>query len=76
MVNFLEEPLLNYAATKISLELYLGSIDDITSQNSYFVSPINCPDSILKKFPRTRIVVGDKDPLHDDSILFLMSMGR
>ena len=40
------------------------------------MSPLNCPDKILKKFPRTRIIVGDKNPLHDDSVLFLQKMVR
>lgn len=32
------------------------------------------PDDILKKFPKTIIIVGDKDPLRDDSIFITKRM--
>jgi len=45
------------------------SFDNRSCKNP-IVSPIYTPDSVLRKFPPCRLLVGDKDPLHDDCIRF------
>ena len=42
-----------------------GDIDPI---NDRFLSPVRTPNHLLSKFPETWFLVGDQDPLLDDSI--------
>lgn len=39
-----------------------------SKHNDIFSSPILTSNELLKQMPKIRIVVGDKDPLHDDCI--------
>lgn len=38
------------------------------------ISPFNASDEILSKFPKTRIIIGTHDPLHDESVRFLLKL--
>ncbi len=50
------------------MKSYRGEyIDD----NDPFLHPIIAEDSLIKKMPKTLIVVGSSDPLRDDSIRYL-----
>ncbi|KAJ3192614.1 hypothetical protein HK101_006227 [Irineochytrium annulatum] len=51
--------------------MYLGqSPKPINFETDYYLSPVNAPDEILARFPRTFLICGEKDPLVDDMIVF------
>lgn len=39
--------------------------DDDNPEKDFMLSPIATPSHLLKKFPKTYILVCEKDPLHD-----------
>lgn len=43
----------------------------IDREKDFLLSPMNSPAEILKKYPKTRIFVGGKDPFHDDCCRFV-----
>ena len=51
--------------------LYLSgspAIPDVSTD--YYLSPLLVPDEILSRFPKTYFIVGEKDPLVDDTVVF------
>lgn len=42
-----------------------------TTKKDYMINPLITPDSILKHYPKTRILAATKDVLRDESYLFL-----
>lgn len=61
----LDDNLLHHTVLKLCLESYIsepfnGKIDPL-------LSPSKVSDEILSRFPKTRIIVGTYDPLHDES---------
>lgn len=65
---FSQDPILNYQSLQIVLKSYLGARSDLAKDP--LVSPALVPDEILSRFPQTYIMVGDVDPLLDDSTYF------
>ena len=65
---FSQDPILNYQSLQIVLKSYLGARSDLTKDP--LISPAIVPDEILRRFPQTFIMVGDVDPLLDDSTYF------
>jgi acetyl esterase/lipase len=57
--------LLNYGGMHVSNIAYLPKNCDRI--NDYYISPVNAPEWILKKMPKTRLMVGTKDCLRDES---------
>ena len=43
-------------------------------ESDFLISPLLAPDSILSRFPCTRIMGGTKDPLRDMSFGFLQKL--
>lgn len=66
---FGNDPVLNYQSMMIVLGSYLGSRTDLALTEP-LVSPKLLSDDILRQFPPTSIMVGDIDPLIDDSTYF------
>lgn len=56
--------------------MYIGGDTKLDHKSNYLVSPIYTPDHILAQYPRTYIITGEKDPLVDDSIIFMAKMRR
>jgi hypothetical protein len=56
--------------------MYIGGDTTLDLKSNYLVSPIYTPDHILAQYPRTYIITGEKDPLVDDSIIFMAKMRR
>lgn len=56
--------------------MYIGGDPALDHKSDYLVSPIHTPDSILAQYPRTYIITGEKDPLVDDSIIFMAKLRR
>lgn len=63
LLTSLNDTILPHTFLKICLKAYLKLDTDPFSQ---FVSPIYSTDEVLKRYPKTRIFVGNKDPFHDD----------
>ena len=70
----LDDPLLNY-----SLMIYIASAltrkGGDSTKNS-LLSPIYTPSFLLKKFPPTKILVAEVDPLRDNGIYLGLNLKR
>ncbi|OMJ86205.1 hypothetical protein SteCoe_12345 [Stentor coeruleus] len=76
LLHALEDLIIPHTFLKICLDAYLG---DSANVNDPTVSPIHIENEILEKFPPTRIMVGNEDPLHDECFRFaekLMMCGK
>mmetsp|Transcript_31274 Transcript_31274/g.28435 ORF Transcript_31274/g.28435 Transcript_31274/m.28435 type:complete len:153 (+) Transcript_31274:1222-1680(+) len=60
----IEDQLLPYSVLKLCLKAYVP--DGASTSKDCFISPLRAPDDFLKLLPPTRIVVGTRDPLHDE----------
>nr|KAJ3422516.1 hypothetical protein HK105_007733 [Polyrhizophydium stewartii] len=38
--------------------------------HDYYLSPVIAPEEILSRFPKTYLIVGERDPLADDAVVF------
>lgn len=53
------------------LVLYLGSSPlHLRFDSDYFLSPVLTPEELLKDFPPTFFLTGEKDPFVDDTLIF------
>ena len=65
------DPILPRGLLEMALDAYYPAHSEITSRiPDPYVSPGVAPDDMLSQFPPTTIVVGDLDPLLDDSVDF------
>ena len=70
---FAQDPVLNFQSMQIVLGSYLGARTDLAATEP-LVSPAVLPDELLKQFPQTVIMVGDTDPIIDDSTFFFQRL--
>lgn len=61
----LEDLLVPHSFLKICINCYLKDTN-LDPESDPLISPLKATRHILQRFPSTRIVVGNKDPLHDD----------
>ncbi|KAF9953495.1 hypothetical protein BGZ70_000223 [Mortierella alpina] len=73
---FLDDQILGSSFLRALMVMYIGGDSGLDHKSDYLVSPINTPDSILAQYPRTYIITGEKDPLVDDSIIFMAKLRR
>ena len=59
----LDDLILHYTFCKLCADLYVPEGWD---RRDKYVSPLCVTDEMLQRFPPVRIVIGTKDPLHDD----------
>ena len=69
MFYFLSDPALNFSFARFINDSYIT--DHKAAKTDYFLSPIKVPDTILSNYPKTRILIGTKDPLRDECYVFL-----
>lgn len=60
--------LLNFGMLLLVQQCLLDENDD--AKKNFMLSPVYTPDEILDKFPKTYIMICQKDPLHDGGITF------
>ena len=70
LLHALNDMILPHTFLKICLRAYLKD-KSINPETNAFVSPIRAKGETLKKYPRTKIFVGGKDPFHDDCCRFV-----
>ncbi|KAI9219658.1 alpha/beta hydrolase fold-domain-containing protein [Blastocladiella britannica] len=69
MANFNDRVLAPETMRALAL-LYVGpSMEPIDLMNDYYLSPRRTPDHILAQYPKTYFVVGERDPLVDDTVV-------
>ena len=71
MLLAVDDPILPYPFLKMCIDSYIGDFKeqrDCDPSSQYYLSPGIAPDELLKKFPKTRIMVASNDPLRDESI--------
>ncbi|KAG0345037.1 hypothetical protein BG004_004015 [Podila humilis] len=73
---FMDDSVLSTTFMRALMVMYIGGDPTLDHKTDYLVSPIHTPDSILAQYPRTYIITGEKDPLVDDSIIFMAKMRR
>jgi len=64
------DPMLNTGMLMHLKKLLRPTASDFDPNSEPFMSPVFAPDEALRRFPPTRIVVGEFDPLLDDSVMF------
>ena len=74
MFYFLTDPALNLSFARFINDSYIQ--DHKSAKTDYFLSPLKTPDDILAKFPKTKILVGTKDPLRDECYVFLNRLSQ
>eukprot|EP01104_Vermistella_antarctica_P008048 TRINITY_DN2003_c0_g1_i1.p1 TRINITY_DN2003_c0_g1~~TRINITY_DN2003_c0_g1_i1.p1 ORF type:complete len:700 (-),score=119.86 TRINITY_DN2003_c0_g1_i1:61-2079(-) len=72
----LRDVVLPYAFLAVALDAYLPTDTKYDPHTNPLCSPIVASDELLRKFPPCYISVGNKDPLHDDSIVFASKLKR
>lgn len=55
----------------LCVDSYVGGCD---AENDHFLSPGNCPENVLKRFPPTRIMTAGNDPLRDEQYRFVLKL--
>ncbi|CAD8149587.1 unnamed protein product [Paramecium octaurelia] len=68
----LDDSLLHHTVLKLCLNSYV--MKEFNSTIDPMLSPSAASEEILKLFPKTRIVVGTYDPLHDESLRLLLKL--
>jgi len=68
----LDDPVLPTAILKLCARAYLN--DEFKSLEDPCISPLIACKEFLERLPPIRMIVGSKDPLHDDSWRFLAKM--
>ena len=76
-ICFFQDKILPAELMRALVLLYLkNSPFDPQINTNYVLSPLLAPDTILDKFPKVSILVGDRDPILDDSIIFCAKLRR
>ncbi|KAF8938909.1 hypothetical protein BGZ58_011204 [Dissophora ornata] len=73
---FMDDQVLGSSFLRALMVMYIGGDTTLDLKSNYLVSPLHTPDHILAQYPRTYIVCGEKDPLVDDSIIFMAKLRR
>ncbi|KAF9957918.1 hypothetical protein BGZ65_001787 [Modicella reniformis] len=76
MAAFMDDQVLGSSFLRALMVMYIGGDPTLDHKSNYLVSPIHTPDHILAQYPRTYIMSGEKDPLADDSIIFMAKLRR
>ncbi|KAG0041755.1 hypothetical protein BGZ83_001356 [Gryganskiella cystojenkinii] len=71
---FMDDAIIGTAFMRGLMVMYIGGDTTLDHKSDYLVSPIHTPDHILAQYPRTYIITGEKDPLVDDSIIFMAKL--
>jgi len=71
----LDETVLPTSLLRLCVKAYAGDGEFKTLEDP-FISPLVASDELLEKLPPVRLVVGSKDPLHDDSFRFLARLKK
>jgi len=61
----IDDLIVPYSFLKLCLEAYIP--EGAFPEKDPFLSPILASEELLSKLPKTRIMVGNKDPLHDEA---------
>ena len=61
----LDDMILHHTFLKLCYGCYVQD-PSFEQRFPYYLSPFYAPDSLLAALPKTRVVIGSKDPLHDD----------
>ncbi len=72
MLLSLDDPILPFPFLKMCLESYIG--DKADPNTNPYLSPILTEDNILARFPKTRIMIANNDPLRDESYKFTLKL--
>lgn len=67
-----QDYLLNYGSMSCSLRAYVPEFTDTLFD--YYLSPLQAPKELLQKMPKTRVCVGTKDALRDESYRWALKM--
>jgi len=70
----LDDSLLPTSLLKLAIKAYIP--EDARSTEDPFISPLVASEELLKLLPPVRIIVGDKDPLYDDSWRLLAKLKK
>ncbi|KAG0235969.1 hypothetical protein BGW42_004424 [Actinomortierella wolfii] len=75
-VCYFDDPIICPEFARAMAIMYTGSNAIFSNPDQYETSPIRTPDHLLQQFPPVFIMSGQKDPLVDDSLLFMARLKR
>ncbi|KAG0249846.1 hypothetical protein DFQ27_009760, partial [Actinomortierella ambigua] len=75
-VCYFDDPIICPEFARAMAIMYTGSDTKFALQDQYETSPIRTPDHLLQQFPPVFIMTGQKDPLVDDSLVFMARLKR
>ncbi|KAF9438179.1 hypothetical protein BGZ76_009386 [Entomortierella beljakovae] len=73
---FMDDQILSSTLLRGLMVMYVGSDPSLDHKSNHLVSPIFTPEHILAQYPRVYVLTGEKDPLVDDSIVFMAKMRK
>ena len=75
----IDDPILPYPFLKMCIESYVGDNQESSfccPSKCQYISPVLVKDEVLSRFPTTRIMVAQNDPLRDESFRFTLRMAK
>ncbi|KAI1798985.1 alpha/beta-hydrolase [Daldinia bambusicola] len=76
MISYFNDRVLTPEMMRAMIILYIGPHNRPDFSQDYLLSPILAPDLLLRKFPKTYFLTGERDPLVDDTVIFAGRLRR
>lgn len=76
MISYTNDRMLSPEMMRAMIILYIGAHNRPDFSKDYLLSPVLAPDSLLAKFPNTYFMTGERDPLVDDTVVFVGRLRR
>lgn len=70
MISYFNDRILSPEMMRSMIILYIGPHNRPDFSTDYLLSPILAPESLLKHFPKTFFMTGERDPMVDDTVIF------
>lgn len=69
-LTYFNDRILTPEMMRAMIILYIGPHNKPDFSIDFLLSPIMAPESLLRKFPKTYFLTGERDPLVDDTVIF------
>jgi acetyl esterase/lipase len=76
MISYFNDRILSPEMMRSMIILYIGPHARPDFSTDYLLSPMLAPDSLLRKFPKTYFLTGERDPMVDDTVIFAGRLRR
>ncbi|KAI0390072.1 alpha/beta-hydrolase [Xylariaceae sp. FL0594] len=76
MISYFNDRVITPEMMRAMIILYIGPHNRPDFSQDYLLSPILAPDALLRRFPKTHFLTGERDPLVDDTVIFAGRLRR